>query len=162
MSIDGVCECELSLDGCKLDLEKKISDEEELFKQPPPKEDCPICFQQLPLLKTGYRYNSCCGKVICSGCCYAPVYDDQGNEVDNQKCPFCRTPHPYTDEEMIERTAKRVENDRPYHLWGRGEKGRGYPSFFKGYRHHESKNLYQYIILRGDRFNSVQIFTLVY
>jgi len=81
---NGVCE---NLEGCKLDVEKNISDEE-LFKQPPPKEDCPICFQQLPLLKTGYRYMTCCGKVICCGCAYAPLYDDQGNEVDNEKCPL--------------------------------------------------------------------------
>ena len=85
--------------------------DEELFKQPPPAEDCPICFQQLPSLDNGYRYNSCCGKVICSGCIFAPVYDDQGNEVDNQKCPFCRTPFPVSDEEILERTMKRTESN---------------------------------------------------
>ena len=68
--------------------------DEKLFKQPPPKEDCPICFIYLPSLRTGKRYKSCCGKVICCGCIHAPVYDDQGNEVDNKKCPFCRVPTP--------------------------------------------------------------------
>ena len=38
--------------------------DEELFKQPPPDEDCPICFLLLPSLETGYRYKTCCGKVI--------------------------------------------------------------------------------------------------
>jgi len=45
--------------------------------------------------------------MICSGCIHAPVYDNQGNEVDNKKCPFCRTPPPTTDEEVIERLKKR-------------------------------------------------------
>ena len=47
--------------------------DEKLFKQPPPAEDCPLCFLRLPLLATGWRYQSCCGKVICSGCDYAPL-----------------------------------------------------------------------------------------
>ena len=83
--------------------------DEKLFKQPPPADDCPICFLLLPSLDpTGKKYMSCCGKVICSGCVYAPLYDNQGNEVDNKKCPFCRTP-PYTsDEELQERYKKRV------------------------------------------------------
>ena len=63
----------------------------ELFKQSPSQYgDCPICFQRIPTLDTGVRYQTCCGKEICSGCAHAPVYDCQGNEVDNQKCPFCR------------------------------------------------------------------------
>jgi len=64
--------------------------DKELFKQPPPLEDCPICFLRLPTLGTGSKYQSCCGKLICSGCYYAPLYDDQGNIVAGKKCPFCR------------------------------------------------------------------------
>ena len=86
----------------------------ELFKQPPPKEDCPICFQRLPTLNSGRRYMTCCGKVICSGCLHAPLYDNQGNQVDNKKCPFCRTPHPASNEELEEeRYKKRVEANDP-------------------------------------------------
>jgi len=85
----------------------------ELFKQPPPKDDCPICFQLLPTLDTGRRYKSCCGKVICSGCSHAPVYDNQGNEVDNDKCPFCRTPKPSAEKEANERMKERVEANDP-------------------------------------------------
>ena len=29
------------------------NNDEELFKQPPPEEDCPICFLRIPTLKTG-------------------------------------------------------------------------------------------------------------
>jgi len=82
--------------------------DEKLFKQPPA-DDCPICFLLLPTVDTGRRYQSCCGKVICSGCCYAPVYDNQGNKVNNQKCPYCRAPFPYTHEEGAKRIKKRGE-----------------------------------------------------
>jgi len=51
----------------------------------------------------------CCGKVICSGCIHAPIYDDKGNEVDNEKCPFCRTPPPYSHEKLIKCFEKRAE-----------------------------------------------------
>jgi len=96
--------------------------EEELFKQPPP-DDCPICFLRLPYLPTGSAYMSCCGKVICSGCCHAPVYDNQGNEVDEYKCPFCRRPEPESEEEMIEREKKRIEAGDPIAI---GKQGRYY------------------------------------
>jgi len=93
----------------------------ELFKQPPPyHEDCPICFLRLPSLPSGSIYMSCCGKTICSGCSYAPVYDDQGNKVDNQKCPFCRTPDPDTEKEVNERQMKRVEMNDPIAIFNTG------------------------------------------
>ena len=94
-------------------IDRKISDEE-LFKQPPPQYgDCPICFIQIPTLHTGSRYKACCGKVICSSCSYAPVYDHQGNEVDDEKCAFCRTLKPATSEEAVGRSKKRVEVEDP-------------------------------------------------
>ena len=73
--------------------------EEALFKQPPTVDDCPICFLRMPVLDTGRRYMSCCGKVVCSGCNHAPVYDHEGN-VAADACPFCRTPAP-TEEELV-------------------------------------------------------------
>ena len=76
-----------------------------LFKQPPPKEDCPICMLPLPSLESGLRYNSCCGKIVCSGCSHA-VEKRDGLGL----CPFCRTPAP-TDEEMIEQMKKRVKKN---------------------------------------------------
>jgi len=83
--------------------------DEILFRQPPPKEDCQICFLPMPLLDTGYRYMACCGKILCSGCIYAPVYDNQGNKAAEEKCPFCRTPEHTTNEEIVERYKKRIE-----------------------------------------------------
>jgi len=112
--------CGDNLEGCKLSTGKKISDEE-LFKQPPTtEEDCPICFLRPPTLDTGREYMSCCGKMICSGCSYAPVYDSQGNKVDNEKCPFCRTPGPDTEKEINERQMKRVEMNDPIAIFNTG------------------------------------------
>jgi len=94
----------------KLRLAADLHDEK-LFKEPPSQYgDCPICFLRLPLPETGRRYKSCCGKTICSGCNHAPVYDNQGNEVADKKCPFCRTIFPKSVEEGTEREKKRAEN----------------------------------------------------
>ena len=67
----------------KKQCERRVAElhDEKLFKQPPPKEDCPICFQLLPTLGSGKRYQTCCGKVVCSGCFDAPVYDSQGTKL---------------------------------------------------------------------------------
>ena len=84
--------------------------EEALFKEPPSQHgDCPICFLLLPTMPSGKRHMACCGKMICSGCCHADVYDNQGNVIVEKKCPFCRTPPPSTDYEDIERLKKRME-----------------------------------------------------
>ena len=99
----------------------------ELFKQPPSSlEDCPICFIRLPTLNTGRRYMACCGKRICSGCSHAP-----GNDVAEDKCPFCRSPQAYSDEELTKREKKRVEADDPIAMFNMGYEYRdgecGYP-----------------------------------
>ena len=52
---------------------------------------------------------SCCGKILCTGCCYADVYDNHGKIIVEKKCPFCRTPTPTSDKEIIERIKKRME-----------------------------------------------------
>ena len=107
----------------KKDCEKRVAElhDIELFKQPPPlHEDCPICFLRLSFLGTGQRYQTCCGKVICSGCLYAPLYDNQGNQVDNKTCAFCRTPEPASNEEVLERMKKRIEAGDAYATYDLG------------------------------------------
>ena len=94
--------------------------DEKLFEQPPPTEDCPICFERLPYLNTGSSYYSCCGKVLCSGCIDAPLYDDQGNKLDNEKCPFCRVPWPESEEEAVERLKERMEIRDPMAIFNMG------------------------------------------
>ena len=93
--------------------------DEALFREPPPQNgDCPICFLRLPSMDNGRRYMSCCGKMICSGCSYADVYDNHGNIIADEKCPFCRTPDP-TDED-IERLKKRMEIGDTYAFFRMG------------------------------------------
>ena len=79
--------------------------DEALFKQPPQKDECPICFLRMPPMHTGYRYQTCCGKIICSGCIHAGAM----LVGDDELCPFCRTPFPTSNEEGVERIKKRVE-----------------------------------------------------
>ena len=84
--------------------------DEALFKQPPPQyEDCPICFLRMPTLLSGSKYHPCCGKLICAGCDYAPVYDNKGNIVTEKSCPFCRIPPSLSGEETIKRVNRLVE-----------------------------------------------------
>lgn len=121
----------------KKECKKRVAElhDEELFKQPPPLDDCPICFLLLPTLNSGRRYQSCCGKRLCSGCFDAPVYDNQGNEVDNEKCAFCRTPRPDTQKEHVERINKRMEKEDPIAIHNRGIDYRdgtnGFPQDYK-------------------------------
>ena len=82
--------------------------DEALFKQPPPEEDCPICFLRLPTLGTGNRYNACCGKLICSGCIFA-VKITTGKNM----CPFCRALAPTSYEDALKLNKKRVEMGDP-------------------------------------------------
>ena len=101
----------------KKQCERRVAEihDEALFKEPPPQHgDCPICFLRLPSLGSGRRYMTCCGKRICSGCAHADVYDNLGNIIADEKCPFCRTPDPTSEEEGIERVKKRMEVDDAY------------------------------------------------
>jgi TPR repeat protein len=107
--------------------------DEALFKDPPPKEDCPICFRPMPVkliccvslppatilsvpiydianendklavLNTEV-YHVCCGKSICEGCAYS--LDQSGND---EKCPFCNSGGGKTDEENVDKLMKRVD-----------------------------------------------------
>ena len=111
----------------------------ELFKDPPSQHgDCPICFERIPNLNTGWKYRLCCGKQICSGCCHAPVYDNQGNKVDSDKCPFCRTPSANSDEETIERRMKLIEADNAIAIYNQGN---NYYQGKRGFRKNYDKAL---------------------
>jgi len=106
------------------DREMIVSDED-LFKQPPQKDDCPICFLRMPSLWTGYNYRICCGKVICCGCIFADAISN------GSPCPFCRTPAPKTDKETAKMVKRRIEKDDAQAMHNQGScysKGsRGYP-----------------------------------
>lgn len=75
-----------------------------LFKQPPPREDCPICFLQLPLQSTQQtKYFSCCGKVICVGCTFAAQVGG------DDKCPFCRATMRISNTEFTRRAEEGIK-----------------------------------------------------
>lgn len=81
--------------------------DKKLFKQPLVEEDCPICFLRMPLLSTGRRHQTCCGKTMCSGCIYA--MNETVTSDDKNVCPFCRVPTPASEDVMLERERKLVE-----------------------------------------------------
>ena len=105
------CEEHIRLAAEKHNKELKLAAEKhdiELFKEPPSQHgDCPICFLRIPNLNTGWKYQTCCGKIICSGCIHAPVYDNQGNLV-KKLCPFCRVPTPVSYTHLTLPTILRV------------------------------------------------------
>ena len=82
--------------------------DEELFKQPPSREECPICFLELPIETCLQMYKSCCGKILCYGCALA-----SGEESDDNPCPFCRKPLSRTYEEAKKRLDERSELNDP-------------------------------------------------
>ena len=79
---------------------KELHDEK-LFKQPPPAEECVICFIRLPTLITGRTYMACCGKVICIGCFYA--FKARTDRRKGLLCPLCRTLASKSEEETREK-----------------------------------------------------------
>ena len=123
-------ECKL----CAAKLRDKV-----LFKDPPAKEDCPICFLPMPIKwicsfsllpttilsvpiynfaianneevvnKNTEMYYECCGKSICRGCFHS--FRKSGNMMN---CPFCNADRiDITDEEMVAGMMKRAEANDP-------------------------------------------------
>jgi hypothetical protein len=91
----------------KYDCKKRAAElhDEALFKDPPPREECPICMLPLPLNANQSSFKYCCGKLICGGCIHAMVIDDikKDKELEEHLCAFCRTPETSSDEEKIRR-----------------------------------------------------------
>ena len=98
-------------------------DDEELFADPPPKEDCPICMLPMPyspgVCGVDIIYQPCCGKMMCEGC-HAAASAEMGKGAMKRWCSFCRKPLPRTDEEYMERCKQRMKlNDgEAFHFLG--------------------------------------------
>ena len=92
----------------KKKCEKRVAElyDKKLFKEPPPPEDCPICFLPLPLDAYKVIYKSCCGKDICNGCVGTMM---ESGDKNMKLCPFCKTPSAISEEEEVERTEKLTE-----------------------------------------------------
>ena len=72
----------------------------QLYAQPPGQEECPICIIPLTYNAEECTYMACCGKHICNGCVYC---------LPRQRCPFCNTAGPKSEEEIIKRLFNRIE-----------------------------------------------------
>ena len=96
---------------------REISDEE-LFKDPPPKEDCEICFIPMPSW-TKAVYQSCCGKTLCSGC-MKTAENEMKKGTMKSCCPFCRVTLPKASNDGVKRIKKRMKlNDaHAFHMLG--------------------------------------------
>ena len=92
----------------KKKCEKRAAElfDEKLFQEPPPPEDCPICFLPLPLNVDQVTFFSCCGKDICNGCIYA-MRKTGGKNM--KLCPFCKAPPTRLPEEEVESIKKLME-----------------------------------------------------
>ena len=118
-----------------------ITSDEELFKDPPAKEDCPICFLPMPIrlfssaslppatissvpinnfaianqeaaTEPMEKYYSCCGKSICRGCVHS--FSKTGNDG---KCPFCNSDRDIELDKVAEEVLKRVEANDPLSIF---------------------------------------------
>jgi hypothetical protein len=92
-----------------------ISIEDKLFQNPPPKEDCQICFLPMTLPfdhapNSGAQpmYQPCCGKSICNGCMITSV-DEMIKGNIKKWCPYCRIPMYRSRKEYLERFKKRMD-----------------------------------------------------
>ena len=89
-----------------------------LFVPPPPTEECPVCLIPLPRRNDQIVHQPCCGKMLCGACSYESERVLAKTNVKRAEkklkrlsplCPFCRTPAPTSDEEIVRRLKKRVQ-----------------------------------------------------
>ena len=103
----------------KRDCKKRAAElrEELLFKQPENSHlgDCPICCLPLSLDMAKFSIMACCSKMICRGCFYANLKQEEEARRD-RKCPFCRELLPRTKEAVDKMRLKRVEANDPVAL----------------------------------------------
>ena len=53
-------------------------------------------------------------------CIRAPLYDNQGNKVNNKKCTFCRAPFPAFNEDTVKQVKKRAKMNDPIAVFNMG------------------------------------------
>ncbi len=99
------------------DCEKRADElhDRRLFTQPDGTYlgECSICFLPNPIDASKTTFMSCCGKLICDGCCHAHlVSNKQHDYAKASRCIFCRTPSS-NHEEYEKRTQERIEANDP-------------------------------------------------
>jgi len=97
--------------------ERRVAElhDEQLFKEHPPQEECPICMLPFSLENRTSTFKSCCGKLICNGCIYA-IKMSEGKSL----CAFCRSPYATSNEEELKRINKLIDkgNGRAFYALG--------------------------------------------
>ena len=79
-------------------------------------DECPICSRLLPLEKNESTLFTCCMKTVCNGC----NLEAEKRGMDD-KCPFCRTPPPESDEAQLAQIQKRVKANDPEAIFHLGD-----------------------------------------
>lgn len=81
----------------------KSDENDKLFQEPPPKDDCSICMLPMPYAENingvTTSYMPCCGKVICRGCMCVSA-DEMVDGNIKRWCLFCREPI-FSEEEHL-------------------------------------------------------------
>lgn len=88
-----------------------------LFRQPERSHlgDCPICILPLSLDTKTSIIQSCCTKMICTGCYYASIKYEVAEKIGKGKrtCPICRQPEPKTKADVERYKMKRIRVNDP-------------------------------------------------
>ena len=91
--------------------------DEELFKDPPERSECPICMLPLPFKEGHVVFKTCCGKKICLGCVHAQIKEERRKGKREFEacavCAFCRTHDSITFKKVVEQLNRGVERNDP-------------------------------------------------
>ena len=130
-----------------VEAETKPKEHPDLWKPPPPSEECPVCLVPLPLEREKTMYWACCGKLICYACCeeHNRALSVTNRKRDKKKlsplvltCPFCRSPIHKNDSELMSRYEKRVDKGDTQAMLNLGGK---YKDGISGLRKNDEKTL---------------------
>ena len=87
-------------------------EDDKLFADPPPREDCPICMLPMPhtsgVCGVDKTYMPCCGMTLCNGCSIAEDFEMKRGNI-KPWCSLCRIPLHSSDEELIKRLKERMK-----------------------------------------------------
>jgi len=104
-------ELEARLDNLLSTAQEETKDID-IFAPIPEREECPICLLPLPINEMK-RFMTCCGKLICRGCCIKHAVADvkKGKPFQDHKCAFCRQPPIQTSKNSIKALKKLLKNN---------------------------------------------------
>ena len=87
---------------------KEVAASSPLPQQEEEEDVCPVCIDSLQKDSNKFIRFTCCGKGIHQWCSKGILVSSLSHK-QKYSCPLCRTKHPYSDEEEIERIHPWVE-----------------------------------------------------